>query len=539
MTRLITTIAIVMVVAIYLAIVITDKVEMAVYYNDGEPFFAGQYRGTFDLLDAAIAKTEETNFQAVLHELKNRFRTHLRLEKRQGLDLPAKGLTILDSGAIYLHDLGISSSLYRTSIYPGLVWSIPIAKTATDQQIDAVAGTLILIKERLSSEEPHNLRLAMEEIQSSYDVPLNLNQLADFDIEYDDKLVLKTGQIVVKNPQESGERFLIQLDNSDLILQFGPIVYPKSLESRYWQLAIIFATIALLGIFLWIWPLCRDLQRLRRASLEIGSGSLGTRVRSHPASLIRPVLDGFNRMAVRTESMVESQRELTNAVSHEFRTPLARMMFDLQMAKDADNQTDRSRHLDSLNDNIGQMNSLVDELLTYAQQERADTALDLDTIATEDIKDWLSAQVVRAKCIHETACRIDINFIAQSTDQQSLQFSPRLMAHALSNALQNALRFARGNVIVQLQQHENEWILSVEDDGIGIPDDKHERMFEPFTRIDESRERGSGGFGLGLSIVRKIAQWHQGDAYLKPCETLSGTRVEIRWPVIAATAGNY
>lgn len=531
MIRLVVTIVVVVYIAINLAIYIGGKIDTAMVYSTGEPFYVGQYRGTFDLLDESILEHEGADLQASLVALKAQFKTPLRLEYKDELDLPPEGWGILSRDAVYLHDFGDSTSLYRESVIPGRVWSLPVVTPYVDERIAHVTGSLSLINRKLSAMDESTRPLALEELRDSYDVPLSLKTIAELELTEQDMSLLDAEQIVVRNPLESGELFLIKLDKSDVVFQFGPIDYPANFEDKTWYVAIIIVAIALTVFLLWMWPLWRDLQRLRTASSDIGEGKLDTRVRSHSVSLLKPILDSFNDMATRTENMVESQRELTNAVSHELRTPLARMLFDLEMAKDAETTQEQSRHLVSLEINVGEMNTLVEELLTYARQERLGSPLELEALTTEDMELWLIKQVSRAQHGRERACRITINFNPMSITEQSLVFSPRLMAHALSNTLQNALRFARDQIVVDLDSHRGEWILSVEDDGAGIPDDKQERVFEPFSRLDDSRQRGSGGFGMGLSIVRKIAQWHQGNARIATGKTLDGTRIEIRWPI--------
>ena len=521
-------------IAINVAAFIGSKIEMTMFYNAGLPFYKSQYRGTFDLLDDAVVDRQGADLQSALATLRTRFRTPLHLQYSHDLNLPTKGLNIVSTGGVYLHDLGDSTSLHRKSVIPGRVWTLSVVTTSEEERIALLSGTLSLIKEKLVGKDESGRARAMQELRLSYNVPIALKSMSELALNEKDTSLLEAGQIVVKKPLESGELFLVTVDNSNVIFQFGPIDYPASFESRFWFDAIIFIAIMLTCILLWMWPLWRDLQRLRQASIDIGNGKLDTRVRTHSASLIKPIIDSFNGMATRTENMVESQRELTNAVSHELRTPLARIMFDLQMARDANRVLKQSRHLDSLESNVGELNTLVDELLTYARQERMESPLELETMTTENMKSWLINQISRAQHGHENTCQISINFEPTISSEKSLKFSPRLMAHALSNTLQNALRFANKNILVQLDSHQEEWILAVEDDGVGIPDDKHERVFEPFSRLDESRQRGSGGFGMGLSIVRKIAQWHQGYALVAPCKTLGGTRIEIRWPIEVA-----
>jgi signal transduction histidine kinase len=96
------------------------------------------------------------------------------------------------------------------------------------------------------------------------------------------------------------------------------------------------------------------------------------------------------------------------------------------------------------------------------------------------------------------------------------------------NLLRNARTHARSTVAVNLRQESGRTVLEVDDDGRGIPATERERLFEPFTRLDDSRDRDSGGFGLGLAIVRQVARWHGGEATIGD-SPLGGARVSIVW----------
>jgi len=530
MIRLFATFAILLFAALELADVVYNKIEMALYYNAVGAFYASQHRGTFELLDDEIENLHERDLEDAVVALRYRFKNSVQLTKREDIELPEEGLTIVDSGSTYLYDLGYASSAHRFSTHPGYVWSYTIATSRAERRIAEFFGPLSLIKEQLVGNDEHQRAVTMVRLRSFYDMPLAVKKIADLNLSDRDKAALSGSQVIIKHVTESGELFMIQLDD-ELIFQLGPIEYPDSFDFTDWLLFLTLLFILFGATFIWVWALWRDLKRLRTASLAVGAGKLDTRVRSRSYSLIRPVMDGFNVMAKRTENMVESQRELTNAVSHELRTPLARLMFDLQMAKDAVNKDDQLRHFESLEYNVAELNTLVDELLTYARQERLESPVELETFTAEEMHDWLLSQVSRAHHGREDAIDIATQFDSTSSVEHSIQICPRLFAHALSNTLQNALRFANKRIHVQLQQQQNSWVLSVEDDGMGIPEERWERVFEPFSRLDESRQRDSGGYGLGLAIVRKIAHWHHGSAGLTHSERLSGTRVEIRWPV--------
>jgi two-component system sensor kinase ParS len=109
---------------------------------------------------------------------------------------------------------------------------------------------------------------------------------------------------------------------------------------------------------------------------------------------------------------------------------------------------------------------------------------------------------------------------------------PRYMARAVRNLVRNALRFANNRVEVSVQHVHDKFVIHVDDDGPGIPEADHSRLFVPFARIDESRSRDSGGSGLGLAIVQRIAQWHGGLASIA-ISPLGGTRISITWSGVA------
>ncbi|MGE8636286.1 MAG: ATP-binding protein, partial [Achromobacter piechaudii] len=110
-----------------------------------------------------------------------------------------------------------------------------------------------------------------------------------------------------------------------------------------------------------------------------------------------------------------------------------------------------------------------------------------------------------------------------------VRLHPRYMTRALLNLLQNAIRHAGGRVQVALTSPApHEYVLTVDDDGPGVPGADRERIFEPFIRLDESRARVTGGTGLGLAIVSRVARWHNGAAAVSD-SALGGARFEIRW----------
>jgi signal transduction histidine kinase len=140
----------------------------------------------------------------------------------------------------------------------------------------------------------------------------------------------------------------------------------------------------------------------------------------------------------------------------------------------------------------------------------------------------------------ESAQAIDINIpVAVESNVSDAACEPKFMARAVQNLVRNALRFAKSRVEVHVDSRNNRYFIHVDDDGPGIPEGDHARLFVPFARLDESRTRhaSGGGTGLGLAIVQRIAEWHGGRAVIST-SALGGARITIEWPqrIVGAAA---
>ncbi|MGO1748890.1 MAG: ATP-binding protein, partial [Marinobacter sp.] len=121
--------------------------------------------------------------------------------------------------------------------------------------------------------------------------------------------------------------------------------------------------------------------------------------------------------------------------------------------------------------------------------------------------------------------------IDEATERLALaDVEPRYIHRAIQNLVGNAGRYADGQVLVRCQIDEDHCRVDVEDDGPGIPEDEWEKVFTAFSRLDDSRTRTSGGYGLGLSIVRRILYWHNGQAFVSRSDSLGGARFSLVWP---------
>jgi len=164
-------------------------------------------------------------------------------------------------------------------------------------------------------------------------------------------------------------------------------------------------------------------------------------------------------------------------------------------------------------------------MLNYARLDHPDIEMHWQDVPSEA---WLGKIVEKTP---GNAVRIELT--AESAPD-TIRMDPRLMELALSNLLVNATKYAEQQVRCSLAQDGADYVLAVEDDGKGIPEDEREAVFKAFTRIDDSRNRETGGYGLGLAVVARVAELHGGSAAVEASTDLGGACFSIRWPTATA-----
>ena len=299
---------------------------------------------------------------------------------------------------------------------------------------------------------------------------------------------------------------------------------PADVSWLYWSINVLIGATMLACLLLWLRPHWRDLERLKRTAERFGKGHLSERTQIAPSSNIGSLAHVFDTMAGDIENLLNQQRDLLNAVSHELRTPLTRLDFGLALALSEDMPTASRERLQGLVAHIRELDELVLELLSYSRlqnperlPERVEVPLDefIDSILGSLDEDLAAPEVVIDVLLHGALERFVLD--------------PRLTARALQNLLRNAMRYCEKRIQVGVLVSEQGCEIWVDDDGIGIPDSERERVFEPFYRLDRSRDRATGGFGLGLAISRRALQ-AQGGTLTVEASPLGGARFRLWLP---------
>lgn len=292
---------------------------------------------------------------------------------------------------------------------------------------------------------------------------------------------------------------------------------------RYIAYLTVFAMV-LFGLMIWLQPHWRDLERLRETAAQFGDGDLGARARLRGGSSIRQLCAYFNNMADQIGRLIQSQRDMVNAASHELRTPITRLEFGLaNLADTLDDRVARAR-VHALRCDVEELDLLVGELLTLGMLERNGARPVLEPV---QLAPFLRASTgVSSEELRMRGTAIEW---ALSPELDEVAIEPRTLRRAFSNLMRNAVRYADSTIRVGAEPDGEYWLLIVEDDGDGIPAEDRRRVFEPFYRLDRSRDRSTGGFGLGLSIVRQVIERHGGGVHVEG-SALGGARFVARLP---------
>ena len=291
----------------------------------------------------------------------------------------------------------------------------------------------------------------------------------------------------------------------------------------YWRLAGLLLTAVVLCYLLAAY-LTSPIRKLREATQKLAGGNLQTRVAQKVGRRRDELADlasDFDEMAERIESLITSQQRLNSDISHELRSPLARLNVALEIAKQK-STADTAPLLDRIETESHRLNEMISRLLILAKLESGSELVE-------------PVRVDLAELVRDVAEDADFEAHAKgrsvkilSDDPCTVMGSENLLRSAIENVLRNAVRYtAEGTAVdVSLVRQNGHSILQVSDHGGGVPDDELANLFRPFYRIGEARERKTGGIGLGLAIAERAIKAHKGTIAAR--NTGDGLLVEIR-----------
>ena len=314
--------------------------------------------------------------------------------------------------------------------------------------------------------------------------------------------------------------YLHDAESIDAIIRLGPIAEPgDSLLLNLLPPLFYLSIFVVVG--LWLRPLLKDINVISDGAQRFAADYREPLSTADQTTELTGLAKNLDEMAARLSGVLRSQKELIAALSHEMRTPLARIRFALAVIGNRDDE-ELQQKLGAMNDDVQEIDDLIASMLNYARLDHPDIKMHLQAVPASA---WLEQILNKSRT---DAVRIE-GHTENAPDK--VWMDPRLMELAVSNLLVNASQYAKQNVRCSLTQEADDYVLSVEDDGQGIPEGARDKVFKAFTRIDDSRNRETGGYGLGLAVVARVAELHGGIASVDSSPSLGGAYFSISWPV--------
>ncbi|NOX42129.1 MAG: HAMP domain-containing protein [Gammaproteobacteria bacterium] len=480
-------------------------------------------KGTLHLIDKRLAAAPHEQWPDLIESLNKEGGYRLRLQKLNEIELPDETLARLNEDRMVFQNIFGAHYGYKRVRDSNLVLEFPFNQSEYRHNQHVSSSTFKLLELELIDYPQAVWNERITEISKQFTFPVSLQRLDDVSLSGRPNLDLINEKITWH--KIDGEEYIYRLiKDSSYVLKLGPFDDPVTLDYLESILLTCLAFIVAIAVLFWVYPLSRDLNRLGVSANEFGQGDFDTRVVVAKRSPLSQLATTFNAMADRIQNLISSHKELTNAASHELRTPIARLRFGMEMMQTAIDTSERERFIKGMNADIDELDNLVAEILTYARFDRDRPEM---AFQRQDVSTWLEEIVNQAKRNMES---VSLSYNVEGIKDKYAKFEPKLMARAVNNLLQNARRYAKSKVEIAVSIDEETFSVYVDDDGPGIPEKERQSVFDAFKRLDASRDRDTGGFGLGLAIVDRIAQWHNGTITVTD-SPLGGARFIISWPV--------
>lgn len=465
-----------------------------------------------------------------LSELNRRFEISGRIYAQDDLSLGRRQLARLMGGLPVSAMHGVEGQVKRLLFYRLKDSDRFLGLDSAATLHDLPSLTRYLVMQHLENSAPEDYPKQLQKITKNFTYELRVQGLSEIALNKNQQVLLDAGAVVVDMRLGLGQPVLISpLSDSHYYLLVGPILgfnnYPFSLV-----VIILCLDLVLLGLvaYILVRPIEKRLAGLARAAKQIKKGQLDVRAEVDSADAIGFLAAAFNAMAEHIQMLLDMQNEMIRAVSHELRTPVARLRFSLQMIEDAQSDSERLPLLGGMDDDMQQLDELIDEILTYAKLEHSTPDLELARVDIDVVMERVLGEMSTAAKKNN----ILLEHIPESLPQQHrlVEGEERYLHRVIQNLVGNAIRYAESQVRMSFLIDGVSCKIVVEDDGPGISEEEWAKVFAPFARLDTSRNRSSGGYGLGLSIVQRIVNWHHGKVSVGK-SPLGGAMFVMEWPI--------
>lgn len=326
---------------------------------------------------------------------------------------------------------------------------------------------------------------------------------------------LNDGDLISVNDHNDDAFIYAHVPQRNLIVQYGP--YQSSSANNALIYNLVFYALLAAAISLGLLPLFREMYRLKKAAEHFTHTGDLSKLIVDKANFFKPVSTALSSMNSKIARLIALQKELSDILSHEVRTPLARIRF----AKEALTSESVAFFKHEVEKDIEEIEQLVAEHLTFSRLEHDQPTLEL-------IVD--SPLTLLRQHVHQfdSFTRIKVILVDNTDEQARFAFDEKKFSRAIKNLIDNACKYATQQVQVSILRNDDDVVISVEDDGQGITTNDVEELFLPYTRLSNNTAEG---FGLGLAITKKIVTWHNGEISVGKSQLLGGASFELRFPI--------
>lgn len=345
----------------------------------------------------------------------------------------------------------------------GLVYKFTAERAGRQSLDDLMKSSLYLMRSELREIPPHDWARTLKELDLNLSFDLRIEPMKDFDLAPPAMQRLRDGDIVALDEKYT---FIQRIPRSHYVLAVGPVPYLYYLhQMRLLDLALLgFIAISLaLPVFIWMRPHWQDMLKLESAAQRFGEGHLTERIHFDSGSSFDRLGIAFNQMADNINALIASKKQLIDGIAHELRTPLVRLRYRLEMSENLTGAESQA-----LNRDIGQLEALIEELLTYARLDRPQTELHL---STPDLPAWLQTHINDVQSVNPQR-----KLLTAITPGAYGALDMRLMERVLDNLMNNAMRYSETTLRIGLDLQGSQAILCVEDDGPGIEPAEREKV---------------------------------------------------------------
>jgi len=320
--------------------------------------------------------------------------------------------------------------------------------------------------------------------------------------------------------------FVYLLDNSKQILKIEPVFEEDEFAEvlwwleEYYPLIVVFVIFAI-ALLLLVKKLTYPIKHIASIAQKFGDGQFELRANTNFMKPFDSLAMNFNHMAENLDNMLSEQRIMLGAIPHELRSPLARIRFALDLSKTDSSSTKLRARIEQIDAYVDDMHQLIDNTLEFFK---------LQNKATINKK---PLNVIRILDEILNVLEIDINKIKVEINAEKnliLNANPSLFKLVLKNVIENAIRYTDTQIDIKISKINQYVIIKVSDDGKGMNKAEMEKIFSPFSTLDQSRNKSLSGTGLGLAMVKLIMSKHSGDVQVSE-SSAKGAQFTLYWPL--------